>query len=189
MKRQVRTRLDAQVEAFAAHCRRSGLSVTRQRLAIFEALAASREHPSAEDICRAVRKRMPQLSLATVYKNLEALREIGAVSDVNALHEHGRYEASLPGTGAGKPHHHLVCVACRKVVDLHDAALDGLTVGDAQGFEVRALKVQVEGICPDCARSNLTASLAARRDRTPSAAFPRRRSSPPMVRRSSSSAR
>jgi Fur family transcriptional regulator, peroxide stress response regulator len=143
--------LFSQVAAFAEHCRKSGLSVTRQRLAIFEALAASREHPSAEDIHRAVRRRMPHLSLATVYKNLEALREIGAVSDVNALHEHGRYEAALPGTGAGSPHHHLVCVRCRKVVDLHDAGLDDLQVSDPQGFEVHALKVQVEGICPECA--------------------------------------
>ena len=143
--------LAAQVAAFAEHCRSSGLSVTRQRLAIFEALAASREHPSAEDIHRAVRRRVPQLSLATVYKNLEALRDIGAVSDVNALHEHGRYEAALPGTGVGTPHHHLVCVDCRKVVDLHDPELDDLRVADAKGFEVRALKVQVEGVCPECA--------------------------------------
>jgi len=92
--------LAVQVAAFAEHCRTRGLSVTRQRLAIFEALAGSREHPSAEDIHRAVRRRLPHLSLATVYKNLEALRDIGAVSDVNALHEHGRYEAALPGTGA-----------------------------------------------------------------------------------------
>jgi Fur family peroxide stress response transcriptional regulator len=143
--------LAAQVAAFAEHCRLSGLSVTRQRLAIFEALAASREHPSAEDIHRAVRRRLPHLSLATVYKNLEALREIGAVSDVNALHEHGRYEAALPGTGVGTPHHHLVCVDCRKVVDLHDPELDDLRVTDAKGFEVRSLKVQVEGVCPECA--------------------------------------
>jgi Fur family transcriptional regulator, peroxide stress response regulator len=143
--------LAAQVATFAEHCRKSGLSVTRQRLAIFEALAATREHPSAEDLHRAVRKRLPHLSLATVYKNLEALREIGAVADVNALHEQGRYEAALPGTGAGTPHHHLVCVRCRKVVDLHDARLNSLRVSDAQGFEVRALKVQVEGICPECA--------------------------------------
>ena len=138
--------------AFAEHCRKSGLSVTRQRLAIFEALAASREHPSAEEIHRSVRKRLPHLSLATVYKNLESLREIGAVSDVNALHEHGRYEAALPGTGAGRPHHHLVCVSCRKVVDLYDDSLNTVRVSDTLGFEVRALKVQVEGICPDCAR-------------------------------------
>ena len=143
--------LAAQVAAFAEHCRLSGLSVTRQRLAIFEALAGSREHPSAEDIHRAVRRRLPHLSLATVYKNLEALREIGAVSDVNALHEHGRYEAALPGTGVGTPHHHLVCIDCRKVVDLHDPELDDLRVTDAKGFEVRSLKVQVEGVCPECA--------------------------------------
>src|SRR5438874_9862012 len=151
MQRRKHSEVGAQVAAFAEHCRKSGLSLTRQRLAIFEALAASREHPSAEDLHRAVRKRIPHLSLATVYKNLEALRDIGAVSDVNALHEHGRYEAALPGTGAGTPHHHLVCIDCRKVVDLHDSRLDDLHVSDVQGFEVRALKVQVEGVCPECA--------------------------------------
>jgi Fur family peroxide stress response transcriptional regulator len=143
--------LRAQVAAFAEHCRASGLSVTNQRLAIFEALAASREHPSAEQIHRAVRRKLPDLSLATVYKNLEALQRIGAVSDVNPLHETGRYEAALPGTGAGKPHHHIVCVVCKKVCDLHDTSLDGLSVADTQGFRVHALKVQVEGICPGCA--------------------------------------
>jgi Fur family peroxide stress response transcriptional regulator len=150
MQKRKTFEVGAQVTAFAEHCRKSGLSVTRQRLAIFEALAASREHPSAEEIHRSVRKRLPHLSLATVYKNLESLREIGAVSDVNALHEHGRYEAALPGTGAGRPHHHLVCVSCRKVVDLYDDALNAVRVSDTLGFEVRALKVQVEGICPDC---------------------------------------
>src|SRR5947208_14123076 len=146
-KRPTRTELRSQVDAFAAHCRAHGLSVTSQRLAIFEALAASREHPSAEQIHKAVRRRIPTLSLATVYKNLEALRAIGAVADVNPLHEQGRYEASLPGTGAGRPHHHLVCVLCKKVRDLWDPALTELRVNDLQGFELRSLKVQVEGVC------------------------------------------
>ena len=115
-KRPTRTELRSQVDAFAAHCRAHGLSVTSQRLAIFE-----------------------------------ALRAIGAVADVNPLHEQGRYEAALPGTGAGRPHHHLVCVQCKDVRDLHDPGLEGLQVSDLQGFEVRALKVQVEGICPRCA--------------------------------------
>jgi Fur family transcriptional regulator, peroxide stress response regulator len=150
-KRPTRTELRSQVDTFAAHCRANGLSVTSQRLAIFEALAASREHPSAEQIHKAVRRRIPTLSLATVYKNLEALRSIGAVADVNPLHEQGRYEAALPGTGAGRPHHHLVCVECKDVRDLHDPGLEGLQVSDLQGFELRALKVQVEGICPRCA--------------------------------------
>lgn len=138
--------------ALIAHCRARGLLVTEQRRAIYAVLAASRSHPSAEQIHRAVRRRLPRLSLATVYKNLEALRDIGAVSDVNTLHEHGRYEVSLPGTGAGGPHHHLVCVRCRRVSDLHDRRLDGFQLAphQAQGFQVRAVRVQVEGLCPDC---------------------------------------
>jgi Fur family peroxide stress response transcriptional regulator len=139
-----------EMEKFAEFCRAHGLSVTHQRLAIFEALAASREHPSAEQIHRTVQRRLPTLSLATVYKNLEALKSIGAIADVNPLHQQARYEAALPGTGAGKPHHHLVCVSCKKVRDLHDEELDGLRVRHPQGFDVRAVRVQVEGLCPDC---------------------------------------
>jgi Fe2+ or Zn2+ uptake regulation protein len=141
--------------AFVAHCRARGLLVTEQRRAIYAVLAASRDHPSAEQIHRAVRRRLPRLSLATVYKNLEALQAIGAVSDVNSLHQQGRYEASLPGAGAGRPHHHLVCLSCQQVLDLHDDRLDGyrLAPRDARGFEVRAVRVQVEGLCPRCRRN------------------------------------
>jgi Fur family peroxide stress response transcriptional regulator len=138
------------VEKFAEYCRAHGLSVTHQRRAIFALLASSREHPSAEQLHKAVQRRIPTLSLATVYKNLEALKAIGAVADVNPLHEQGRYEAALPGTGAGRPHHHLVCVSCKKVRDLHDTELDRLRVKNAQGFDVRAVRVQAEGLCPDC---------------------------------------
>jgi Fur family peroxide stress response transcriptional regulator len=138
------------VGKFAEYCRAHGLSVTHQRLAIFALLASSREHPSAEQLHKAVQRRIPTLSLATVYKNLEALKAIGAVADVNPLHEQGRYEAALPGTGAGRPHHHLVCVSCKKVRDLHDTELDRLRVKNAQGFDVRAVRVQAEGLCPDC---------------------------------------
>jgi Fur family peroxide stress response transcriptional regulator len=143
-----------EVAKFAEYCKAHGLSVTHQRLAIFEALASSREHPSAEQLHKAVQRRIPTLSLATVYKNLEALKAIGAVADVNPLHAEGRYEAALPGTGAGAPHHHLVCVSCQKVRDLHDHELDRLRVRDAQGFEVRAVRVQAEGLCPDCQRKS-----------------------------------
>jgi Fur family peroxide stress response transcriptional regulator len=146
-------RLAAQAdEAFVSHCRAHGLAVTEQRRAIYAALAASREHPSAEQIWKAVRDELPNLSLATVYKNLEALRAIGAIADVNTLHDQGRYEAALPGTGAGKPHHHLVCVKCKKVLDLHDEDLDEVQVKprSAHGFEIRSVRVQAEGLCPDC---------------------------------------
>jgi Fur family peroxide stress response transcriptional regulator len=152
----------ADLEKFAAHCRAHGLSVTHQRLAIFEALAASREHPSAEQLHRAVQRRIPTLSLATVYKNLEALQAIGAVSDVNPLHEEARYEAALPGTGAGCLHHHLVCVSCKKVRDLLDPALNALRVIDAQGFAIRSVRVQAEGLCPECSAKERAAAERTR---------------------------
>ncbi len=144
---------EADVDAiFVEHCRARGVAVTEQRRAIFAALATTRVHPSAEQLFVMVRDKLPNLSLATVYKNLEALRAVGAVADVNALHEEGRYEAVLPGTGAGGPHQHLVCVSCKKVLDLHLERLADLSVGtrEAQGFEVRAVRVQVEGLCPEC---------------------------------------
>jgi Fur family peroxide stress response transcriptional regulator len=140
------------VAKFAEYCRAHGLSVTTQRLAIFEALASSREHPTAEQLHRAVQRRIPTLSLATVYKSLEALKAIGAVSDVNPLHAQGRYEAALPGTGAGRPHHHLVCTGCGKVLDLFDSRFDALNVRDSQGFAIQAVRVQAEGLCPECQR-------------------------------------
>lgn len=143
-----------EVAAFSDHLRAHGLSVTRQRLALFEALASTRSHPSAEELHARVRRRIPNLSLATVYKTLEALRAIGAVSDVNALQGEGRFEAALPGTGAGRPHHHLVCTKCRAICDLPDEALPGLRVDarDALGFEVRSVRVQAFGLCPACRR-------------------------------------
>ena len=161
------------LERFAEHCRAHGLSVTHQRLAIFEALAQSREHPSAEQLHKAVQRRIPNLSLATVYKNLEALKAVGAVADVNPLHQEARYEASLPGTGAGKAHHHLVCTSCRMVCDIHDPALDRLQVKDAQGFVVSAVRVQAEGLCPACAASQ--APRAGETARTEQEPKPRRR--------------
>jgi len=66
------------MDAFVARCRTAGLAVTPQRLAIFRRLAATDRHPSAEELHAAVRREMPTLSLATVYKTLDALAGIGA---------------------------------------------------------------------------------------------------------------
>jgi Fe2+ or Zn2+ uptake regulation protein len=74
----MRERLDA----FSARCRTAGLAVTPQRLAIFRHLAATERHPSAEELHAAVRREMPTLSLATVYKTLNTLAGIGAVRPV-----------------------------------------------------------------------------------------------------------
>src|SRR5688500_13436006 len=76
-----------QQDEFIARCRRAGLSVTHQRLAIFEAVMANGElHPSAEVIYHSVRERYPTISFNTIYKNLETFEALGIVVKVNPLY-------------------------------------------------------------------------------------------------------
>lgn len=135
------------LQEFRALCRSRGIPLTNQRLAIYQALLETNSHPSAESLYRVLRDRLPQLSLGTVYKNLEILRELGLISEVNALHETARYDANL------EPHHHLVCLRCKRVIDLYDSALAEVAPSDTHGFQVTDVRVQVNGVCPDCQKA------------------------------------
>lgn len=86
---------------FAARCRRGGLAVTPQRLAIIKALLKSGEHPRADAIYAAVRRLHPHISLATVHRTPETLCEIGEARKVTTLHDSARYDGNVT------PHHHL----------------------------------------------------------------------------------
>lgn len=129
--------------------REHGLSATPQRLAIYEAVAASREHPSPEDVLAVVRRTLPTVSLGTVYRTLERFAEIGLARRVTPLADRLRYDANL------EPHHHLVCTECRSVSDITDPALDA-AIGPAQkharrlGFTVEGHVVEVWGRCESC---------------------------------------
>src|SRR2546430_13407296 len=83
---------------FAARCRASGLAVTPQRLAIFRHLASTDRHPSAEELHATVRRELPTLSLATVYKTLDTLATVGAVRPVSRLGARGRWDEDRKST-------------------------------------------------------------------------------------------
>ena len=142
--------LEQHLASLAERCRDAGLAVTPQRVAIYKALLQSEAHPDAEAVYEKVRAEIPNLSLATVYKNLEALEKLGVVRELTPLHETARFDANLDR------HHHLVCTDCKKVLDLYDDDLDGLQLpaARAKGFRVSHIRVQVEGWCPDCARKH-----------------------------------
>ncbi len=95
------------------YLRGSGLQVTYQRLAIYQALYNTKEHPSAEVIVRKVKKRFPMISIGTVYKTLETFRDIGLIKKVNPANEVARYEAET------KPHNHLICEKCQSIHDIY----------------------------------------------------------------------
>jgi Fur family peroxide stress response transcriptional regulator len=101
---------------FEAECRKRGLAVTVQRKAVFEAISARRDHPTADQVYDKVRGRIPGLSRTTVYRVLDTLVEAGFLRRVQHAGSVTRFD---PMT---ERHHHLVCEACGRLVDVEDAA-------------------------------------------------------------------
>ena len=100
--------------------RQNKKKVTPQRLAVYAALAATKEHPTAETLYKELRPNYPTMSLATVYKSLDAFCEIGIVRELNVGEEAFRYDADI------SPHPHVRCIACDKVADVPITSLPAL---------------------------------------------------------------
>lgn len=127
--------------------RSRGLQVTYQRLAIYEALFRTNEHPSAETIHREVKRRFPMISLGTVYKTLERFCEVGLVRKVGAVTESTRYDANV------EPHHHLFCLNCESIRDVEGTdMLSQIPPLENGGFRVLRRELVFEGHCVDCVK-------------------------------------
>jgi Fur family transcriptional regulator, peroxide stress response regulator len=125
--------------------REHGLQVTYQRLAIYQSLLDSKDHPSAEDIYQQVRRRFPMISLGTVYKTLERFHEVALIQRVSPMTDVARYEAKTTA------HHHLICLECQTIVDLEDPTLDEkIQLPEENGFQVLRRQVVIQGLCPLC---------------------------------------
>lgn len=118
---------------------------TRQRRAIRRVLLETRRPLSPREILELARKQVPSLGLATVYRNLRALVEEGAVVPVALPGEPLRYEAA----GAGH-HHHFLCRGCGRAFELPGCRL-GAHLDLPPGFSAEDHEVVVYGRCPDCA--------------------------------------
>jgi Fur family peroxide stress response transcriptional regulator len=132
---------------FRELCHERGLAATHQRQVIYETVMALRDHPSPELIYEKALRRIPSISLATVYKNLHIFLDRGMLQEV------GLHQGSIRIETNRKPHHHLVCTNCKKIWDLHEAALQPLQLNkkSLQGFKVKRISIDVLGLCGDCA--------------------------------------
>lgn len=135
---------------FIAVLREHGLQVTYQRLAIYQALYHTEQHPSAEAIYQQVRKRFPMISLGTVYKTLERFYNVGLIQKVSPMTDVARYDAVV------NPHHHAVCVGCQAIQDVMAPSLDqNIDLPEGESFHVLRKQVLFHGYCPECyAREN-----------------------------------
>src|SRR5579875_2917587 len=133
---------------FTSRCRERGLAITPQRVAVMRVLVASGDHPRAETVFAKLRKEYPNISLATVHRTLETLCAIGEARKVTPLHDSARYD------GNTAPHHHVVCVGCRRIRDIEIPGVERLLDGRNELGEVRLLGCSVAGhaLCAQCQR-------------------------------------
>lgn len=124
--------------------RNIGFKLTPQRIAILDYLDGNKNHPSADEIYKAVSKKFQTMSFATVYNTLAALRDKGSLRELTIDAAKKRYD---PDTGH---HNHLICVSCKKVVDIQIAYDLELPASAKNDFAVLNNHVEFYGLCPQC---------------------------------------
>lgn len=134
--------------------RQRGYRLTPQREMILDIICTTDGHMTVEDIYRCVQARSPAVNLATVYRTLELLRELGLVTAANLG---GPAEFELVHD---RPHHHLVCQDCGCTLAFDDQLLQPLytELQRLYGFEADADHLVIFGRCADCARARAQAS-------------------------------
>ena len=127
--------------------RATGRRLTRQRRLVLRALEESDGHLDAESLHDRARVHDPELSLATVYRTLAALREIGLVEEHRLGEEHSHYEPVRE-----EPHYHFTCRRCGRVIEF-DTPLVGRIrreLGEQKGLSVITAHLHLSGLCADC---------------------------------------
>jgi Fur family peroxide stress response transcriptional regulator len=137
-------------QQLVARVKASDYRLTPQRVALLRLIAASDGHPSASHLYDKIKDQFPTTSLATVYKTLNLLKDLGEVLELGFSNDDNRYDGSRPF-----PHPHLICVQCRKIMDPQVSLVDDLTqeVAELTGYKVINHRLDFYGICPDCQRS------------------------------------
>lgn len=120
------------------------LKVTPQRVAILEAIMALDNHPSVDDIADLLRLPHPNISLTTIYKNLDTFIKKGIVDKVLSENTEARYEVSK------EKHHHLYSPESERIEDYYDEDLNRILMAyfrekQIPGFSVAELKLQIIG--------------------------------------------
>ena len=123
--------------------------ITRQRCIILEELKKMGSHPSADELYVKVRARLPQISLGTVYRNLQLLTSQGLILTLTTTGAPMRFDWNT------SEHYHVRCTECGRVEDYPGRPVVQFELGTEEktGFEILGYKIEVLGICPECCRA------------------------------------
>jgi Fur family transcriptional regulator, peroxide stress response regulator len=135
------------LERYVAALRQAGYRITAQRRIVCETLARTHTHPTPSEVYEAISRAHPEVSRATVYNTLNALRELGAITEISVGGDHTHYETDP------SPHINLVCLRCHLVTDYQgqiSLVEHAETLQAETGFYPVAAPVQIMGFCRDC---------------------------------------
>jgi len=126
------------------------LRMTNQREIILRELKKSRRHLSADELYDIVKKVMPRISLATVYRNLEILSEAGLIGKLEISGRQKRFDFDV------SDHDHIYCVVCHRVdnLNIERENVDSVQLGAAAGYSITGYRVEIIGVCPECQKKN-----------------------------------
>jgi Fur family peroxide stress response transcriptional regulator len=119
---------------------------SKQRIRILELLRSTEIHPSADWLYEKLKNEFPRLSFGTVYRNLSVLIEQGLIKKIHFGSTFDRFEANI------KPHYHLICESCGKILDFEMPIYDDLNFQAKQrtNFIIHHHKLEFFGLCEEC---------------------------------------
>lgn len=124
---------------------------SKKRQAIYDCLRATCSHPSADWIYQQLRPDFPDLSLATVYRNLSQLKKAGMIQSVGVVSGQERFDAVV------EPHTHFVCEGCNTVLDLMQVTVPQSLISQAEidsGCDITGTSLRLSGLCPRCQKTH-----------------------------------
>lgn len=123
--------------------------VTKQFCHVLEALQ-SLKHPTADEVYELVRKEMPNISLGTVYRNLEQLSSFGMIQKLKGTDRQCRFDLEI------KPHDHIRCCRCGVVVDVPAVVSQKCHIAFPQvgGFNLMTYTLEFQGVCDQCQKKD-----------------------------------
>lgn len=138
--------IQKRMERFEKVIRHEGVKLTHQRTEIFREVAQTGDHPDADRVFQRVRKRIPTISLDTVYRTLWLLNDLGLVRTLGSNREPTCFDANLVN------HHHFVCSQCGFTRDFYSEELNTLSLPDSVGAlgDAESLHVEARGLCHRC---------------------------------------
>jgi Fur family peroxide stress response transcriptional regulator len=124
----------------------NGVRMTPQRHAILSHLISSMDHPTADEIYKALADTFPNMSVATVYNNLRVFKDAGLVKELTYGDASSRFDANM------NEHYHVICKECGKITDFEHPPLSMIETKAAEstGYQVDGHRMEVYGCCPQC---------------------------------------